>query len=156
MTEEEIPPLRISVDVACSAEHAFHVWTARIAAWWPVGHRATDEAGTEVVLEPRLGGRLLERTSSGREVQWGEITAWEPPHRLAYRWHIRRDPADATEVEIRFVAVEPGAARVDIVHLGWERLGAAGPDWRERNLGGWNGVLPEFLRAALSGDPGPS
>jgi uncharacterized protein YndB with AHSA1/START domain len=148
MSDESIPPLRISLDVACSAEHAFHVWTARIASWWPREHRATAETQTEVLLEPRLGGRLYERTSSGLEVEWGEITTWEPPHRFVYLWHIRRDRADATEVDLRFVPTAPDATRVDIVHRGWERLGAGGSDWRERNLGGWNGILPSFVRAA--------
>ena len=32
------------------------------------------------------------------------MTVWEPPARLAYLWHLRRDRADATEVEIRFIA----------------------------------------------------
>ena len=98
------------MDIACSAEHAFHVWTTRIATWWPPEHRATAEAHTTVILEPRLGGRLLERMPSGREVQWGEITTWDPPRRLAYLWHIRRDRADATEVEIRFIPVGTDAA----------------------------------------------
>jgi hypothetical protein len=150
MSDETVTPLRLSVHLACSAEHAFHVWTARIAAWWPPEHRATAETQTEVILEPRLGGRLFERTLSGLEMQWGEITVWDPPRRLAYLWHIRRDRADATEVEITFVPIEPEAARVDIVHRGWDRLGAAGPGWRDRNAAGWNGVLPDFIRAAES------
>ena len=148
MSSGPIPPLRVDVDLACSAEHAFEMWTSRIAAWWPKDHRATSETHTEVVLEPRQGGRLFERTPSGAEVDWGEITVWDPPHRLGYLWHIRRDRSDATEVEIRFIPVAPGAARLEIVHSGWERLGAAGSDWRDRNLGGWNGVLPSFVAAA--------
>jgi len=27
---------------------------------------------------------------------------WEPPTRIGYLWHLRRDRADATEVEITF------------------------------------------------------
>ena len=61
---------------------------------------------------------------------------------------LRRDRADATEVEIRFVPVAPHAARLDIVHTGWERLGAGGSDWRDRNRGGWQGLLPHFIAAA--------
>jgi hypothetical protein len=49
-----------------------------------------------------IGGRIYERTRDGTEIDWGEITVWEPPTRLAYRWHIRRDRADATDVEIPF------------------------------------------------------
>jgi uncharacterized protein YndB with AHSA1/START domain len=151
MPDGQIPPLHISLELACSAEHAFKIWTSRIATWWPKEHRATTETNTEVILEPRLGGRLFERSRNGLEVQWGEITVWDPPSRLAYLWHIRRDRTDATEVEIRFVPVAQDAARVDIVHRGWERLGASGSDWRDRNLSGWNGVLPSFAQAAEAG-----
>ena len=28
-------PLRMSFDVACSAGHAFTVWTSGIGIWWP-------------------------------------------------------------------------------------------------------------------------
>jgi hypothetical protein len=148
MTDGIIPPLLVSIDVACSAEHAFHVWTSQIGTWWPQEHRATAEPRTQVVLEPRLGGRLFERTPSGQEVDWGQITLWDPPRRLGYLWHIRRDRADATDVEIRFVPIAPDAARLDIVHSGWERLGAGGSDWRDRNMGGWRGVLRPFGEAA--------
>jgi hypothetical protein len=30
-------PLRITFDVACSAEHAFAMWTSRMGTWWPAG-----------------------------------------------------------------------------------------------------------------------
>jgi hypothetical protein len=36
---------------------------------------------------------------------------------------------------------------VEIAHRGWERLGADGPDWRERNLDGWSTLLPHCVRA---------
>ncbi|MFI7065170.1 hypothetical protein ACIBL3_29545 [Kribbella sp. NPDC050124] len=32
-----------------------------------------------MVLERRLGGRIYERTQAGDEIDWGEITAWDPP-----------------------------------------------------------------------------
>ena len=72
-------------------------------------HRLRRPAG-RVVLEPWLGGRIFERTPDGAEIDWGEITAWEPPGRLAYLWHIRRDRADATDVEITFVPLGDGDA----------------------------------------------
>ncbi|MDQ6742209.1 MAG: SRPBCC family protein [Candidatus Dormibacteraeota bacterium] len=144
-----IEPLRISFVVDCPAAHAFSVWTARTSSWWPVTHTVSAEPGLEVVFQPLLGGRIFERTPAGTEVEWGEITAWEPPSRLAYLWHIRDDRADATEVEINFLEQGDATTRVEIEHRGWERLGSRGPGWREVNLGGWNGVLPRY-RAACS------
>ena len=101
-----------------------------------------------VVLEGRIGGRIFERTPGGIEHDWGEVTVWEPPTRLGYLWHLRRDRADATDVEIRFLDRGDGSTRVEIVHSGWERLGAEAETWRDRNHGGWATLLPHFIEAA--------
>jgi hypothetical protein len=143
-----IEPIRLAFEVACSADHAFETWTSGIGRWWPADHTVTGATDLLVVLEPRPGGRIFERTPAGDEHDWGEVTVWEPPGRLGYLWHLRRDRADATEVEIRFVPVGDAATRVEIEHRGWERLGAEGETWRERNHGGWSTLLPHFIAAA--------
>jgi uncharacterized protein YndB with AHSA1/START domain len=139
-------PLRMAFEVRRAPADVFRIWTADFGRWWPAGHSVTGRADLTVTLEPRVGGRIYERTPAGAEHDWGEITLWEPPHRLGYTWHLRRDRADATDVEIRFTAAA-GGTRVEIEHRGWERLGAAGPDWREANKGGWAGLLPHFQDA---------
>ncbi len=144
---QPIEPLRLAFDVECAPEHAFMVWTERIASWWPADHTASGEPDLTVILEGRVGGRIFERTPDGTEHDWGEVTLWEPPHRFGYLWHLRRDRADATDVEIRFVP-DGAATRVEIEHRGWERLGAGGRDWRDRNLGGWTSLLPHFIQVA--------
>jgi len=142
-----IEPIRIAFDVAAPPRQAFDVWTARISQWWPADHTVTAEPDLTVVLEGRTGGRIFERTREGVEHDWGEITVWEPPSRLAYLWHLRRDRADATEVEIRFVDRGDDTTRVEIEHRGWERLGAEGETWRDRNFGGWSTLLPHYEAA---------
>ena len=146
-----IEPIRLEFVVACPADHAFDVWTGRIDQWWPADHTVSAEADLTVVLEGRPGGRIFERTAAGAEHDWGEVTAWEPPTRLGYQWHLRRDRADATDVEIRFVPLEGTRTRVEIEHRGWERLGAGGETWRDRNRGGWATLLPHFVEAASRG-----
>ena len=146
-----IEPLRLEFVVACPADHAFEVWTARIDQWWPDDHTVSAETDLTVVLEQRPGGRIFERTTAGAEHDWGEVTTWEPPTRFGYLWHIRRDRADATEVEIRFVDRGDATTRVEIEHRGWERLGAEGESWRDRNRGGWATLLPKFIAAASIG-----
>jgi hypothetical protein len=140
-----IDPIRLSFEVACPRGRAFEIWTARISQWWPIDHTVTAEPDVCVVLEPRDGGRIYERTKTGTEHDWGEITVWEPPERFGYLWHLRRDRADATEVEIRFVVAAPDRTRVEIEHRGWERLGAEGESWRDRNFGGWSTLLPHYV-----------
>ena len=149
-----IEPIELAFDVACPIERAFEVWTSDIDRWWPADHTVSAEAGLAVVLEPRVGGRIFERTPGGIEHEWGEVTVWEPPARFGYLWHLRRDRADATEVEIRFVPVARSRTRVEIEHRGWERLGADAESWRDRNYGGWSTLVPHFVAAAEVGTNG--
>jgi uncharacterized protein YndB with AHSA1/START domain len=143
-----IEPLRLQFDIDCSPAHAFDVWTTRFAAWWPKGHSASGDPDTTVTLEPRLGGRIFERTPDGREIDWGEITAWDPPRGFSYLWHIARDRSDATDVDLRFVDAGDGTTRLEIVHSGWERLGTEGQQYRNANTAGWNAMVPHFIAVA--------
>jgi hypothetical protein len=144
-----IEPLRLKVEVACDAAHAFAIWTARFGTWWPRGHTISGDPDA-IVLEPRPGGRIFERARDGTEIDWGEIVRWEPPAGLSYLWHIRRDRSQATEVAIAFVEAGPGRCLLEIVQTGWERLGDEGASWRDANTQGWNGLLPHFATAVES------
>ena len=139
-------PLRITFDVACPADRAFQVWTTRIGTWWPPDHTVSGHPA-EVVLQSGVGGRIYETTPDGTEHEWGEITVWQPPTRLAYLWYLGRDKTDATEVEISF-RPHDGNTRIDIEHRGWER---AGDGWRERNRIGWQTLLPHFEKEITHG-----
>ena len=145
-------PLRITFDVACPAEHAFAMWTSRIGIWWPPDHTVTGDRDLAIVLESGVGGRIYERTAEGAEHDWGVVTVWDPPKRLAYLWHLGRDRGAATDVDIRFVSRGPGDTRVEIEHRGWERLGTEADVWRERNQIGWQSLLPHFAAAITRGD----
>lgn len=143
-------PLRLEFKVACPPERAFELWAGQTSSWWPHGHSVSADPGLTVTFEPHPGGRIYERTPAGAEHDWGEVLAWEPPRRLVYLWHLRYDRADATEVEITFEPAGTGTA-VAIVHRGWERLGAKGPERRERNQRGWDGLLRHYRSKADCG-----
>jgi uncharacterized protein YndB with AHSA1/START domain len=142
-------PLRITFEVDCPSAHAFEVWTRRIGTWWPRSHTVSGAPDALVTLEPRVGGRIFERTSGGVEHDWGEVLVFEPPHRLSYLWHIRRDRADATEVDVVFRAIGARSTRIEIEHRGWERLGADAEPWRDRNRSAWESLLPHYQALAL-------
>ena len=142
-------PIQLEFEVACSPDHAFETWASKTSTWWPRGHSVSAAPGLTVTFESRPGGRIYERTPDGAEHDWGEVLAWEPPRRLTYLWHLGSDRNRATEVDISFTG-DSGITTVTIVHRGWERLGADGPAWRERNVGGWSGLLPHYRQAAHS------
>lgn len=137
--------LSFAFEVDCSPEHAFDVWTSRIDTWWPRDHTVGEAVA--VVLQEGVGGRIFERDADGVERDWGKVTAWEPPSRLAYTWHIGRSTQDATDVEIRFLAGDEGSTRVEIEQSGWERFGDQAGPWRDRNRVGWDTLLPHFKDA---------
>src|SRR5688500_16602011 len=117
--------------------------------WWPSGHSVSADPDLTVTFESHAGGRIIERTPAGDEHDWGEVLVWEPPRRLVYLWHLRFDRSDATEVEVSFEPAAEGTA-VTIVHRGWERLGAAADERRERNKRGWAGVLEHYRSACAA------
>ena len=142
-----IEPIRIQFELDCAPDHAFETWTTGIGRWWPADHTVTGEEDLDVVLEGRVGGRIFERTRTGDEHDWGEVTVWDPPRRLGYLWHLKRDRADATDVAITFLDIGDQRTRVEIEHRGWERLGALGEELRDANRGGWRTLLPHYVAA---------
>ena len=148
---EPIQPVLVAIDVRRGIEEAFRVFTAEIGAWWPVAAHSVEPDKVEtVVLEGRAGGRLYERWHDGGEVDWGRVLAWEPPARLVLSWSPTLERRAATEVEVRFVAVEPDHTRVELEHRGWERLGDLAAQARSSYEGGWPGVLDAFAGAAMA------
>lgn len=99
-----------------------------------------------VTLEPREGGRIVERTAAGVFHQWGWVVEWAPPQRLVYRWHLAGTAERTTRVAVHFHGRD-GGTLVRVEQDDWEALGADAATWRERNTAGWGGVLPHFVTA---------
>ena len=143
-----IAPVRRSIHVDCSVEHAFEVFTARIGEWWPLATHSIGEADAETaVLEPREGGRLYERIRGGREAHWARVLDWQPPRRLVLEWKVDPNSPAPTEIEVRFEP-EGDGTRVDLEHRGWERLGDRAAEARESYDSDWPMVLGRFADAA--------
>ncbi|HKT04851.1 MAG TPA: SRPBCC domain-containing protein, partial [Rugosimonospora sp.] len=148
------PPVRQATMVRSDIAHTFEVFVRTIGAWWPVSpFSAGQDRVRDVTVEPRLGGRVYETWQDGTEVPWGELLAWEPPHRFAMTWTGTPAP---TEVELTFTALGPALTRVAVEHRGWEALrdtqlsedcalpgGYTGGAYRE----GWATILGHFSAA---------
>ncbi|HEU4449371.1 MAG TPA: SRPBCC domain-containing protein [Gaiellaceae bacterium] len=144
---QRIEPVRKRVLVEAPVEHAFRVFTERIGEWWPVRtHSVHEDLAETAVLEPRLGGALVEVWRDGRE-QWGTVTVWEPPRRLVYTWHPGYSVTEATEVEVRFTPQE-GSTLVELEHRGWEARGERAAQIRANYESGWDPVLARYEAAA--------
>lgn len=137
-------PLVKELTVAAPVEKAWAVFTDEIGSWWPVeSHSIEPERVREVVFEARVGGRIVERWHDGTEYSWGEVELCEPPHRVRFSWHPRKDPDPATQVVVTFTAAGD-ATNVRLEHRGWERLGDDGAEARAQYDPGWDFVLGRY------------
>ena len=157
MATTTIAPVRKSVTVRATAEHAFKVYTEGFDTWWPRSHHIAKAPLEKAVIELHAGGRMYGRSIDGSECPWGTVLAWDPPHRLVLAWQItpewayEPDMTRASEVEIRFIPVGELLTQVDLEHRHFERHGAGGESMRssvDTPGGGWGGLLQTFAAAA--------
>lgn len=119
-----------SIVVNGTPEQAFAVFTERFDAIKPREHNLLGSPIAETVLEPHVGGRIVDRGEDGTECAWARILAFDPPNRLVFSWDIgptwqlEEDADNASEVEIRFVAAGPDRTRVELEHRHLDRHGA--------------------------------
>ena len=119
---------KVTVLVDVEPAVAFEVFTQEIDQWWRrgVAYRVAGRRPGTLVLEGKLGGRLFEQYESSqgpRTHEAGRITAWEPPHRLAFEWRASNfAPGEVTFVEVTFARTESGRTQVELVHRGFAAL----------------------------------
>lgn len=144
----KIEPVVKSVWVSLPVEAAFELFTAKIDRWWPLAtHSVYGEDAITCVLEARARGRLYEVHKDGRQSDWGEVLAWEPPSRVVFTMHPGRERVTAQEVEVSFQA-EAGGTRLTLVHREWQKLGEQALKLRQAYDGGWENVLGKYVDAA--------
>ncbi|MFC4854129.1 DUF4440 domain-containing protein [Actinophytocola glycyrrhizae] len=118
----------VAVEVEVDPATAFDLFTRDIAAWWRADRSLWGETADELRFE---NGALMQG-----DAEIGRVSAWEPGPRLAFSYGPPGvDPAERTDVEVRFEAVR-GGTRVVVRHGGWEKAN-------------WAGLLAGFARHSL-------
>jgi uncharacterized protein YndB with AHSA1/START domain len=136
--------IRTSVVVDAPIERAFRVFTEDFGRFKPREYNLLAVEIAETVFEPGVGGHLYDRGVDGSECRFARVLAYEPPRRVVLgwdispHWQLEVDPAQASEVEVRFTAEAANRTRVDLEHRNLERHGE-----------GWEG-----LTDGLGGDAG--
>lgn len=151
-----VAPVRKTITVNASIDHAFRVFTEGFDTWWPRSHHIGKSPMTKAFIEGRLGGRCGAHQKDGTDCGWGTVTAWEPPNRFVFAWQITPEwayepsLARASEVEVRFSAQPGGITRVDLEHRYFERHGEGAAVMRTGvdSEQGWGRLLQLFAAAA--------
>lgn len=144
MTQAAAEVVHKDIVVDAPLERAFSVFTQRFGDFKPREHNLLQAPIVETAFEPRVGGHIYDRAADGSECRWARVLAYEPPNRVVFSWDIgptwqlESDPANASEVEVRFVAEGPERTRVELEHRHLDRHGP-----------GWEGI-----REGVDGDGG--
>ena len=132
MTQTADTVVRKEIVVEASIERAFRVFTARFGDIKPHEHNLLGAPIVTTTFEPRVGGHIYDRAEDGSECRWARVLAYEPPNRVVFSWDIspywqlEADPANTSEVEVRFVAETPERTRLELEHRNLDRHG---PGW---------------------------
>jgi uncharacterized protein YndB with AHSA1/START domain len=111
------------------------------------------------VFEPRVGGHIYDIAEDGSECHWARVLAYEPHERVVFSWDIGpdwrlvTDEANASEVEVRFIAETAERTRVELEHRNLDRHG---PGWEAVRAGidsdgGWPLYLDRYAELLSDG-----
>ena len=156
MTDVSITAVNHCVTVPVSATDAFALFTGRLGDFKPPEHNLLAVPIAETVLEPYVGGAIIDRGTDGSECRWARILAFNPPDQLVFSWNIgptwqiETDPDHASEVEVRFIAEGERSTRVELEH---RHLDRHGPGWQSVRDGidsdqGWPLYLQRYAALA--------
>lgn len=127
MTKKKEVSATLTTTVAVDVATAFDAFVSDIDLWWRRGPRFRPSGfrAGKMVLEPRVGGRLMEVYDEAADDRFvaGKVLAWEPNRRLVFEWRLQNfSPDESTEVEVTFEPTESGKTRIVVCHRGWQDL----------------------------------
>ena len=145
-------PVIKTIDVACSSDVAFDIFTVQISNWWPLdGHAASAAAGKSalaVTIEPYVGGAVYETMHDNTRDEWGEVLVYEHGKKLLMSWHPGSNKSNPTRVQVTFEDIPNGGCSVTLTHSGWSVWADKSDEMRENYNGGWNVVFGDRYMAA--------
>jgi uncharacterized protein YndB with AHSA1/START domain len=151
--------VRREVTVEVSQQRAFDAFTKQFGDFKPKEHNLLGSPIAETTFEPRVGGHIVDRAEDGSECRWARVLAYDPPERVVFSWGIspawrlETDEANASEVEVRFVAEGPDRTRVELEHRNIDRHGPGWEGVRDgvADEGGWPTYLARYAEVAAGG-----
>ena len=146
------------VVVDAPVDVAFKVFTERFGDFKPKEHSLLGSPIAETRFESHVGGHIYDVGEDGSECRWARVLAYEPPERVVFSWdisptwQIEADEANASEVEVRFIAEDADHTRVELEH---RHLDRHGPGWESVRDGvgeeqGWPLYLARYAEVVAS------
>jgi uncharacterized protein YndB with AHSA1/START domain len=145
LSDESLPAIIHERFLRCSVQDAFAVYTERIGEWWDPNYSASPKSLRAVTIEPRVGGRVFATHEDLGEHDWGEVTAWDPDHRLVHTFTLAQDPNAPSEVSVEFTDDDGGGGcNLRFAHGGWTEANSAD----RAKFNDWPALLERFAQLA--------
>lgn len=149
------PSLVKTIEVPCNQEEAFTVFVEKMGSWWPLARfSASLKFGGEadcLLVEPRVGGKIVEVGADGARHLWGTIKRYEPYEYISMDFHIGLSPETASLVEVRFTPIASGGTRVVLTQSEWERFGRYAENMLNGYPKGWIVIFEQAYLTACGG-----
>ena len=151
-----IEPLIKTIEVPCGQREAFRIFVNEMGSWWPLHKRsmslkAVGKPAKALLVEARLGGKIVEIGPDGSEYHWGTIRAIDPANSVAMDFHMGMPPEQASLVEVTFVPLGNDRTRVTLTQSNWEGFGDMAEMLRMHYGSGWVIIFEESYSAACAG-----
>lgn len=144
----DLTPIRHRYALTCEPHHAFEVFTGSMGQWWHPMYTADSDTFTDVEVQPRQGGSVVEVHTNGDRHVWGEVVDYEPPTRFSYTSNLALEGGDPSLVTAVFTPQAGGGTTFDFEHGGWNESNAAQRD----KFNEWPTILDRFVDLAHRGD----
>jgi len=155
MSTDTSTAVRSEIVVEAPIERTFAVFTEEMQTWWNPDHHLIETA--EMIVEPRVGGNIVDRGPDGSECRWSRVLAYEPPTLFVFswdintRWELEPDPDKTSEVAVTFTAEAPDRTQVVLEHRHLDRHGEGWEGMRDAVGSGWSDLAG--LKDAIEGRP---
>jgi uncharacterized protein YndB with AHSA1/START domain len=136
----------LDYDLRCDVARAFDVYVGSAGTWWTASY--TPEPGTfeRFTIGPGAGAPVVFSHRGSEDFVIGQVTVWEPPHRLAHTWALAQTAEHPSEISVTFTPAGE-ATHFHFEHGGWNDGNA---QFREK-FGDWPLILAAFVTLAESG-----
>ncbi len=153
-----IPPVEVQTVIAAPAAVTFEAFLQDVDAWWLGGprFRRAPEALSVMVLEPYVGGRLLETypDQDRGDAVWAHVADLRAPTAEEdglLELSFLEPGGDATRVRVDFQH-DGGETRVRVLHGDWDHYPEGHPIYRGLDATGFASLIglwwADLLRAA--------
>jgi uncharacterized protein YndB with AHSA1/START domain len=146
-----VPPVVKTATVICPPARGFALFAEDFGRWWPLGREPILGPTRSIVQSNRVSaGACSNAPAMGAKPPGGRFWRTSRDTGLAFSWVVELSADQEQLVEIRFTP-EGSGTRVELTHSGWEKLGEAAANLRQRYDRGWATVFERHFAEYANG-----